>query len=59
MAGMVGSYEMDGYSVERDRGILSVRADYKHDEFDVYLSAEKFLEEDDGYALNFGAAFRF
>ena len=56
---MVGSYEMDGYSVERDRGILSVRADYKHDEFDVYLSAEKFLEEDDGYALNFGAAFRF
>lgn len=59
MAGMVGSYEMDGYSVERDRGILSVRADYKHGEFDVYFSAEKFLEEDDGYALNFGAAFRF
>ena len=59
MAGMVGSYEMDGYSVERDRGILSVRADYRHGEFDVYFSAEKFLEEDDGYALNFGAAFRF
>lgn len=59
IAGMLGSYQMDTYDVERDRGILSVRMDYKHDRFDFYFEANKFLEEDDGYALSAGLGYKF
>lgn len=59
IAGMLGSYQMDTYDVERDRGILSVRMDYKHDRFDFYFEANKFLEEDDGYALTAGLGYKF
>lgn len=59
IAGMLGSYQMDTYDVERDRGILSVRMDYKHDRFDFYFGANKFLEEDDGYALSAGLGYKF
>ena len=59
IAGMLGSYQMDAYDVERDRGILSVRMDYKHDRFDFYFEANKFLEEDDGYALSAGLGYKF
>jgi len=56
---MLGSYQMDTYDVERDRGIFSVRMDYKHDRFDFYFEANKFLEEDDGYALSAGLGYKF
>lgn len=59
IAGMLGSYQMDTYDVERDRGIFSVRMDYKHDRFDFYFEANKFLEEDDGYALSAGLGYKF
>lgn len=59
IANMLGSYQMDTYDVERDRGIFSVRMDYKHDRFDFYFEANKFLEEDDGYALSAGLGYRF
>lgn len=59
IAGMLGSYQMDTYDVERDRGIFSVRMDYKHDWFDFYFEANKFLEEDDGYALSAGLGYKF
>ena len=59
IANMLGSYQMDAYDVERDRGILSVRMDYKHEGFDFYFEANKFLEEDDGYALSAGLGYRF
>lgn len=59
IAGMLGSYQMDTYDVERDRGILSVRMDYKHDRFDFYFEANKFLEEDVGYALSAGLGYKF
>lgn len=59
IAGMLGSYQMDTYGVERDRGIFSVRMDYKHDRFDFYFEANKFLEEDDGYALSAGLGYKF
>lgn len=59
IADMLGSYQMDTYDVERDRGILSVRMDYKHDRFDFYFEANKFLEEDDGYALSAGLGYKF
>lgn len=59
IAGMLGSYQMDTYDVERNRGILSVRMDYKHDRFDFYFEANKFLEEDDGYALSAGLGYKF
>lgn len=59
IAGMLGSYQMDTYDVERDRGILSVRMDYKHDRFDFYFEANKFLEEDDVYALSAGLGYKF
>ena len=59
IAGMLGSYQMDTYDVKRDRGIFSVRMDYKHDRFDFYFEANKFLEEDDGYALSAGLGYKF
>ncbi len=59
IAGMLGSYQMDTYDVERDRGIFSVRMDYKHDRFDFYFEANKFLEEDDGYAHSAGLGYKF
>ena len=59
IAGMLGSYQMDTYDVERDRGIFSVRMDYKHDRFDFYFEANKFLEEDDGYSLSAGLGYKF
>lgn len=59
IVGMLGSYQMDTYDVERDRGIFSVRMDYKHDRFDFYFEANKFLEEDDGYALSAGLGYKF
>ena len=57
--GMFGDYQMDTYDVERDRGILSVRMDYKHDRFDFYFEANKFLEENNGYALSAGLGYKF
>lgn len=59
IAGMLGSYQMDTYDVERDRGIFSVRMDYKHDRFDFYFEANKFLGEDDGYVLSAGLGYKF
>lgn len=59
IAGMAGSFTMDDYDTERDRAILSFRMDYKHDEFDFFFEANKYLERDDGYALNLGMGYRF
>ena len=59
IAGMVGSYQMDSYDAERDRGILTFRMDYKHEGFDFYFEANKFLEESDGYALSAGMGYKF
>ena len=59
IAGMVGSYQMDSYDAERDRGILTFRMDYKHAGFDFYFEANKFLEESDGYALSAGMGYKF
>lgn len=59
ISGMLGSYQMDTYDVERDRGILSVRMDYKYDRFDFYFEANKFLEEDNGYVLSAGLGYKF
>lgn len=59
IAGMVGSYQMDTYDVERDRGVLTIRMDYKHDEFDFFFEANKYFEEDAGYALSAGLGYKF
>lgn len=57
--GMAGSYHMDSYETQRDRGVITFRMDYKHEEFDFFVEANKFLEEDDGYSMNAGIGYRF
>lgn len=57
--GLNGSYHMDSYDTQRDRGVLSTRVDYKHEEFDFYAEANKYLEEDAGYSFNAGIGYRF
>ncbi|MGN0914026.1 MAG: hypothetical protein ACI4OW_03935, partial [Alphaproteobacteria bacterium] len=57
--GLNGSYHMDSYDAQRDRGVLSARADYKHNEFNFYAEINKYLEEDDGYSINAGVGYRF
>ncbi len=57
--GLSGSYHMDNYDAQKDRGVLSARADYKHNDFNFYAEINKYLEEDAGYSVNAGVGYRF
>ena len=59
LAGTDVSYRINSYNASRGRGVVSLRADYKYNQFDLYGEFTKFIEENGGYAINAGMGYRF
>ena len=52
-------YRVNGYEADRDRAVISFRMDYGYEQFNVYGEFSKFIEKDDGYAINAGLGYKF
>ena len=59
LAGTDVSYRINSYNASRGRGVVSFRADYKYNQFDLYGEFTKFIEDNGGYAINAGMGYRF
>lgn len=52
-------YRVNAYDADRDRAVLSLRMDYRYQQFNLYGEFSKFIEKDDGYAINAGLGYKF
>lgn len=59
MYGMSGEYNLNSYSVQRNRAVLSARAEYQHKQANIYGQFNKYLEDDGGYEVNAGLNWSF
>lgn len=59
MYGMNGSYNLNSYTVQRNRAVLSARAEYQHKQANVYGQFNKYIEDDGGYEMNAGLNWAF
>lgn len=59
MYGMNGEYNLNSYTVQRNRAVLSVRAEYQHKQANIYGQFNKYIEDDGGYEVNAGLNWSF
>ncbi len=49
-----GTYKIRGYKNGRDRGVLSMQANYNIDQFDIYVKASQYIEKNSNLLLQAG-----
>ena len=59
MAGMAGSYHMQRYATDRDRGVLSVAASWRHKMMNFYLQLSQFIERSNATQIDAGVRYDF
>lgn len=59
MSGMVGAYSLNSYPVQRNRAVLSARAEYQHQQAIIYGQFNKYVEDDGGYEASAGLNWKF
>lgn len=59
MSGMDGSYNLNSYKVQRNRAVLSARAEYQYKQINLYTQFNKFIEDNGGYDVNAGLDWKF
>lgn len=59
MYGMSGNYNLNSYTVQRNRAVLNARADYRYQQFNFYGQFNRYIEDNGGYEVNTGLDYRF
>lgn len=59
MYGMSGDYNLNSYTVQRNRAILNARADYRYQQLNFYGQFIRYIEDNGGYEINTGLDYRF
>lgn len=59
MNGMNGEYNLNSYTVQRNRAVLAARAEYQHKQANFYGQFNKYVEDDGGYEVNAGLNWKF
>lgn len=54
-----GYYNMHGYSNSRDRGVISLKADYGWKQFNFYVKAAEYIEKNSNFSLQGGMNYKF
>lgn len=59
MSGMEGVYSLNNYPVQRNRVVLSARAEYQHQQAVIFGQFNKYVEDDGSYEANAGLNWKF
>ena len=54
-----GYYNMHGYNNSRDRGVISLKADYGWKQFNFYVKAAEYIEKNSNFSLQGGMNYKF
>jgi len=54
-----GFYNMRGYDNSRDRGVVSLKADYGWKQFNFYVKASEYIERNSNFSLQGGINYKF
>ena len=59
MNGMAGSFHMESYETQRNRGVLSLSANWRHQMMNFYLQLSQYLEDTSATQIDAGVRYNF